>query len=109
MSFLIRYESMQDRIKDTVANSSNPSVIRSVTNILRVALQGFTRFSDGSTSTLLSTVDENSTTSSRTHFNALEELGMQGLVDSFQFLPPKHSQTIKLLQWIPALINLMIT
>ena len=108
LSFLIRYESMQDRVKDTVANSSNPSVIKSVTNILRVALQDFTRFSDGSTSTL-STVDENSTTSSRTHLNALEELGMQGLADSFQFLPPNHEHTTKLLHWIPALIKLMIS
>jgi len=102
------YESMQDRVKDIFANSSNSSIIRSVSNIIRVALQDFTRFSDGSTSTL-STVDENLITTSRTHFNALEELGMQGLADSFQFLPPNRGHTTKLHQWIPDLVTLMIS
>ena len=100
---------MQDRIKDIFANSSNPSIIRSVSNVFRGALQDFTKFSNGSTSTLLSTVDENSIASSRTHSNALEELGMQGLADSFQFLPPNRGHTTKLLQWIPALVTLMIS
>ena len=100
---------MQDRVKDIFANSSNPFIIKSVSNILRVALQEFTGFSDGSTSTFLSTVDENLITTSRTHFDALEELGMQGLADSFQFLPPNHEHTTKLLHWIPALIKLMIS
>ena len=94
---------MQDRVKDIFANSSNPSIIRSVSIIFRVALQDFSRSSNGSTFTLLSTVDENSVT------GALEELGMQGLVDSFQFLPPNRGHTTKLLQWIPALVTLMIS
>lgn len=99
---------MQDRVKDIFANSSNPSIIRSVSNIIRVTLQDFSRFSDhGSTPTLFSTMDENSITSCRTLSNALEELGMQGLVDSFQFLPPNRGHTTKLLQWIPALVTLM--
>ena len=109
LSSFIRYESMQDRVKDIFANSSNPSIIRSVSNILRVALQDFTRFSDASTSTL-STVDENySITTSRVHFNALAEHGMQGLADSFHFLPPIRGHTTKLLQWIPDLVTLMIS
>lgn len=99
---------MQDRIKDIFANSSNPSIIRSASNILRVALQDFTRFSDGSTSTF-SIVDERSITTSRTHFTALEELGMQGLADNFQFLPPNRGHTTKILQCIPGLVTLMIS
>jgi hypothetical protein len=102
--------SIQDRVKDIFANSSNPSIIRSVSSIIRVALQDSSRFSDhGSTSTLLSMVDENSIHSIRTHSNALEELGMQGLADSFQFLPPNRGHTTRLLQWIPALVTLMIS
>ncbi|KAF8806157.1 hypothetical protein BYT27DRAFT_7257565 [Phlegmacium glaucopus] len=103
------YENIQDRIKDIFANSSNPSIIRSVSNIFRVALQDSTRTNNssaahGSTSTL-GTVDENSVT----HLNALEELGMQGLADNFQFLPPNRGHATKLLQWIPDLVTLMIS
>ena len=103
---------MQDRVKDIFANSSNPSIIRSVSNIFRVALQDTTRFGSsstalGSTSTL-STVEENPV-NSRTHLNALEVLGMQGLADSFQFLLPNRGHATKLLQWIPTLVTLMIS
>jgi hypothetical protein len=107
LSFFYRPD-MQYRVKDIFANSSNPFIISSVSNIFRVALQDSTRFSDGSTSTILSTVDENSTTSSRTQFSALEELRMLGLMDSFQFLPPNRGHTTKLLQWIPDLVTHMI-
>jgi hypothetical protein len=99
---------MQDRVKDVFSNSSNPSIIRSISNILRVALQDSTRSSDGSTSTL-GTVDENLITTSRKHYNALEELGMQGLAGSIQFLPPNRGHTAKLLEWIPDLVTLMIS
>ena len=104
----IRYESMQDRVKDIFANSSNPSIIRSASNIFRVALQD-ARFSSSSTAhgstSSLSTVDENP----RSHLLALEELGMQGLADSFQFLLPNRGHATKLLQWIPTLVKLMIS
>ena len=105
---------MQDRVKDIFANSSNPSIIRSVSNIFRVASQDTARSSSsstalGSTSTL-STVDENPAGfSSRTQLNALEVLGMQGLADSFQFLLPNRGHATKLLQWIPTLVTLMIS
>ena len=96
-------------MQDIFANSSNPFIIRSVRNIFRVALQDFTRFGGGSTPTLLDTVDENPAARSRTRFNALEELGMQGLADGFQFLPPNRGHTSKLHQWIPTLVTLMIS
>lgn len=100
---------MQDRIRDIFAKSSNPSVIRSVSNISRVAFQDPGRFNDAyrSTSTL-STVEENSI-NTRTQLGALEELGMQGLADTFQFLPPNRGHATKLLQWIPKLVTLMIS
>jgi hypothetical protein len=98
-----RYESLQDRVKDVFANSSNPSIIRSVSNIFRVASQetnGFRR-SIGP----LSTVDENSITS-RSHLDALEELGMQGLADTFQFLPPNRGHATT--ELLPNLVTLMV-
>ena len=103
---------MQDRVRDIFANSSNSSIIGSVSNIFRVALQDTTKFTSssaahGSTSSL-GTVDENSI-GSHAHIHALEELGMQGLADSFQFLPPNRGHATKLLQWIPTLVTLMIS
>ncbi|CAA7259350.1 unnamed protein product [Cyclocybe aegerita] len=107
----ITYESMQDRIKETFANSSNASIIRSVSNIFRVALQDPTRSSNtstnvGSTSTL-GTLDENSNSPGRSHLLALEELGMQGLANNFQFLPRGHAT--KMINWIPRLVSHMIS
>lgn len=105
---------MQDRVKDVFANSSNPSIIKSVSNIFRVSLQDTTtgRISSSTapyeSSSTLSTVDENAI-SSHTHLNALEELRMQGLADSFQFLLPNRGHATKLLQWIPTLVTLMIS
>jgi len=105
----LRYESLQDRIKDTFANSSNAPIIRSVSNIFRVALQDNSRTPNppGSTSTL-GTVEENGAGPGRTHLNALDELGMQGLANSFQFLPPNRGHATKMINWIPGLVALMI-
>lgn len=103
------YESLQDRIKDTFANSSNAPIIRSVSNIFRVALQDNSRTPNprGSTSTL-GTIEENGAGPGRTHLNALDELGMQGLANSFQFLPPNRGHATKMINWIPGLVALMI-
>jgi hypothetical protein len=100
---------MQDRVNDIFANSLNSSIMRSASNIVLAALQDVTRCSQGSASSPLSSVDENSPCSSRTHFDALEELGMQGLANSFQFLPANRGHTSNLLEWIPALVTLMIS
>lgn len=103
-----RYEGLQDRIKDTFANSSNASIIRSVSNIFRVALQDNARFGvpRGST-TSLGTMDEGHGPG-RSHMSALEDLGMQGLAHSFQFLPTNRGHATKMINWIPSLIDLMI-
>ncbi|PPQ78909.1 hypothetical protein CVT25_002369 [Psilocybe cyanescens] len=108
----ITYETIQDRIKNTFATSSNASIIRSVSNIFRVASQDPVRSSNstshGSTSTL-SVVEESSIGPGRSHLNALEELGMQGLANNFQFLPPNKGHATKMINWIPGLITLMIS
>jgi len=103
------YEGLQDRIKDIFANSSNPSIIRAVSNIFRVAVQDHSRLNTlrGSASTL-STVDEGSANSahgpSRHHLLALEDVGMQGLASSFQFLPNNRGHATKMINWIPELV-----
>lgn len=104
---------MQDRIRETFANSSNASIIRSVSNIFRIALQDPTRSSGssnhhGSTSTL-STVEEQSIGPGRSHLNALDELGMQGLANNFQFLPPNRGHATIMINWIPSLVQHMIS
>ncbi|KAF9480190.1 hypothetical protein BDN70DRAFT_931958 [Pholiota conissans] len=104
------YDTMQDRIKDTFANSSNPAIIRAVSNVFRVALQDNIRSSNnshGSTSTL-GTVEENNL-AGRSHLNALDELGMQGLALNFTFLPPHRGVGTKMINWIPTLVTLMIS
>lgn len=116
-SFLIltlyRYDTMQDRIKDTFANSSNAYIIRSVSNIFRVALQDPTRSGNTSThhesTSTLSTVDENSTGPGRSHLNALDELAMQGLANNLTFLPLNRGHATKMINWIPTLVSLMIS
>jgi neurofibromin 1 len=71
-----------------------------------VALQDPSRLNTlrGSASTL-STVDEASTHGpGRNHLIALEDLGMQGLASSFQFLPNNRGHATKMINWIPELV-----
>ena len=60
-----------------------------------------------STSTL-NTMEESSVGPSSAHLDALETLGMQGLANSFQFLPPNRGHATKMINWIPGLVTLMI-
>jgi neurofibromin 1 len=109
----ITYDTMHDRIKDTFANSSNAAIIRSVSNIFRVALQDASKSSNNSahysSTSTLSTVDENSIGPGRSHLNALEELAMQGLANNLTFLPPNRGHATKMINWIPTLVSLMIS
>lgn len=101
---------MQKRVEDTIASSSNASIIRSVSSIFRVAVQDSSRYGTlrGSASTL-NTVEELSIHGpGRNHLNALDELGMQGLASSFQFLPPNRGHATKMINWITGLVTLMI-
>ncbi|EGO02251.1 hypothetical protein SERLA73DRAFT_166724 [Serpula lacrymans var. lacrymans S7.3] len=98
------YENLQDRIKDTFALSSNPAIIRAVSSIFRVAQSDPLRLGplrSGSMSTLTA-VDENNLSQRLT--KRLDELGMQGLATSFQFLSPNHGQWPNISGWISELV-----
>ncbi|KDQ64130.1 hypothetical protein JAAARDRAFT_118551 [Jaapia argillacea MUCL 33604] len=102
----LTFESLQDRIKDTFAHSSNPAILSAVSNVFRVAMQDPTRngIVRGSSSSL-STVDEaTSNGPGRNHLMALEELNMQGLPSTFTFLPSGKGLGTKMLNWIPGLV-----
>ena len=115
-----RYESLQDKVKETFANSNSPTILLSVSNVFRVATHEMERLGPlggGSTRALggagsastLSTVEENVVHGpGRRHLSALEEQGMQGLVNSFQFLPLHRGQATKMIQWISELVMKMI-
>lgn len=60
----------------------------------------------GSSSTL-STLDEETAYGSR-QLHALEELNMQGLANTFQFLPLNRGLATKVLNWFPELITKII-
>ncbi|KAI0329579.1 hypothetical protein GY45DRAFT_1324865 [Cubamyces sp. BRFM 1775] len=109
------YESLQDKIKEAFANSNSPTILQAVSNIFRVATHEMERagppssraLGAGSASTL-STVDEVAHGPGRRHLNALEEQGMQGLVNNFQFLPLNRGHATKTIQWISSLVMKMI-
>ena len=103
------YEGLQDRIKDTFANSSNPSIIRAVSHIFRVTLQDPNRniALRGSTSTI-GTSDEPTSRPGRRHIMALEEWGMPGLASSFQFLALNRGHVTTMINWIPELVAKII-
>ncbi|KAG5352330.1 hypothetical protein C0989_002775 [Termitomyces sp. Mn162] len=102
----LAYDTLQDRIKEILANASNPSIIRSVSTIFRLSVQDHSRQSTlrGSSSTL-STVDETQGPGQK-HLNALEDLGMQGLANNLTFLKGSHATTM--INWIPELVSLII-
>ncbi|KAI0775878.1 hypothetical protein BD413DRAFT_470082 [Trametes elegans] len=117
------YESLQDKIKEAFANSNSPTILHAVSNIFRVATHELERggppsvrggvgvgvgVGSGSASTL-STVDEGVAHGpGRRHLSALEAQGMQGLVNSFQFLPLNRGHATKMIQWISELVMKMI-
>lgn len=108
------YDGLQEKIREVFSRASNPTIIRAVSNIFRLAQEherprfGTTLARGGSTSTL-STVEENNTfTPGRTHLEALEELSMSGVASNFVFLPLTGGSATKVIQWIPELVNLMV-
>ena len=109
---------MQDKVKETFANSNSPPILLAVSNVFRVATHEMERAAPavsartlggaGSASTL-STVEENGIHGpGKRHLSALEEQGMQGLVNSFQFLPLNRGHATKMIQWISELVMKMI-
>jgi neurofibromin 1 len=105
---IIRYESLHDKMKEIFANSSNPQILKAVSNVFSIAMQlepGRVIPFRGSASTL-STVDESGP--SRRHIIELESLGLQGLPSSFQFLPPNTGQGTRMINWIAELVSKMV-
>lgn len=95
---------LSDKIKDAFANASRPSILSSVSNVFRVAMQEPHRNAQlrGSASTL-STVDETNGVGSR-HDHVLKDLGMHGVANTFQFLPSNRGQATKMINWISELV-----
>lgn len=122
-----RYDGLQDRIKETFSNSSNPNIIKAVSNIFRIALQGTFRLLHvaranptdeildpvrlsalrGSASTV-GTTEETAHGPGKAHLLALDDLHMRGLASSFQFLPPNRGHATKIITWIPELVTKII-
>ena len=82
-----------------------------MSDIIRTALQEAPRFgvvrAAGLSGSTLATVDDGSHGVSRNHLTALEELGMQGLANSFTFLPAHGGHATKMIQWISELAALV--
>ncbi|KAJ6515229.1 hypothetical protein C8R45DRAFT_1049017 [Mycena sanguinolenta] len=88
------YDGLQDKIQDVFSKASNPTIIRAVSNIYRMAqdtVEEATQFTPG-----------------RTHLQALEDISMSGVASNFVFLPLTGGHALKAMQWIPDLLNLMV-
>jgi len=94
------YDALQDKIKETFAVSGNASIIRAVSNIFRLSQDPMhTLTVEGGSASTLSTVDEGNGLKKR-----LEELSMEGLATSFQFLAPNRNQWSRIAAWISELV-----
>ncbi|KAJ7265356.1 hypothetical protein B0H12DRAFT_1201035 [Mycena haematopus] len=110
------YDGLQEKIQDVFAKASNPTIIRAVSNIYRMAQQhDKPRFSaaalprgGGSTSTLSTIEEARQFTPGRNHLQALEDISMAGVASNFVFLPLGGGHATKAMQWIPELVNLMV-
>ncbi|KAI0340881.1 hypothetical protein BDW22DRAFT_1485833 [Trametopsis cervina] len=106
------FESLQDKIKDAFATASNPAILNAASNIFRVAMQDPRHSSAlrGSSSTLSAADELHGHGPGRYHLNALEEMEMQGLTNSFHFLPAGRGLNgiTKMIQWISELVSKII-
>jgi hypothetical protein len=68
----------------------------------------FTLVTPHESNATLNSVDEASVGPSRSHLEALDRLDMQGLANSFQFLPPNRGHATRMINWIPGIVTLMI-
>ncbi|KAJ2930404.1 hypothetical protein H1R20_g6694, partial [Candolleomyces eurysporus] len=105
------YESVRERIRDTFANSSNATIIRSVSTILRVHVslqQDSIRYDRprGSSQSTLNDRVEDKTSASGEHLAALDELGMRGLAYHLTFLLQQEARE-GIISWIKNLVDLI--
>lgn len=97
------YDTLQDKIKETFAVSSNASIIRTVSNIFRLSQDPLRVMTiQGESMSTLSTVEEGN--GMQALKKRLEELNMEGLATSFQFLAPNRNQWSRIAAWISELV-----
>ncbi|KAH7887502.1 hypothetical protein F5I97DRAFT_2056906 [Phlebopus sp. FC_14] len=96
------YETLQERIKEAFTISGNPSIIRAVSNIFRISQESLRMSLRGSSTSTLGTVEEGSLVQELTR--RLEDLNMNGLTNSLQFLPPNRAQWTRIAAWISELV-----
>ncbi|KAG7097519.1 hypothetical protein E1B28_004862 [Marasmius oreades] len=117
----LAYDSLRDRIEDTFANASNPSIINYASSMVRTALlddglpinreNSRAAAMRGSSSTL-NTLDEASSIHGpgSNHLKALEEQGMQGVAKPLQFVSVHNTAaTTKMLNLIADLVALIVS
>ncbi|EIN11059.1 hypothetical protein PUNSTDRAFT_51619 [Punctularia strigosozonata HHB-11173 SS5] len=106
----LAYEGLQERIRDTFTNSTNPAILSAASMVFRVAIKDPSRNGNlrGSQSTL-STLDEAAANGpGQPQLAALEAIHMEGLASNFQFLPPNRGVATKMINWIPELVTRII-
>ncbi|KAI6130277.1 hypothetical protein EDD16DRAFT_1541379 [Pisolithus croceorrhizus] len=97
------YESLQDRIEDALAKTGSAAIIKTVSGIFRASQDHiFISSVQGSSRSTLSATDDGSSIQGLK--KRLEDLGMDGLTTSFQFLPPNKGQWAKIAAWISELV-----
>jgi neurofibromin 1 len=101
------YDSLQERVKDAFAGSSNSHVLSAASNVFHIVLQDPNRSGGWSNSmSTLATVEEGSTVAGRTQREALEEKNMGGLSTAFQFIPAsKTNATAQVATWVAELVR----
>jgi len=104
----ICYDSLQERVKDAFAGSSNSHVLSAASNVFHIVLQDPSRSGgwSNSMSTLATVEESNSVVAGRTQREALEEKNMGGLNTAFQFIPAsKANATAQVATWIAELVR----
>ena len=102
------YDSLQDRVKDAFAGSSNSHVLSAASNVFHIVLQDPNRSGWSNSMSTLATVEESGSgiVAGRTQREALEELNMSGLYTAFQFIgPSKVNATAQVATWIAELVR----
>ncbi|KAI0291754.1 hypothetical protein BC826DRAFT_969907 [Russula brevipes] len=105
----ICYDSLQERVKDAFASSSNSHVLSAASNVFHIVLQDPSRSAGWSNSmSTLATVEESGSGIfvGRTQRDALEEMSMGGLCTAFQFIAAsKVNATAQVTSWIAKLVQ----
>ncbi|KAF8506037.1 hypothetical protein F5888DRAFT_1937943 [Russula emetica] len=104
----ICYDSLQDRVKDAFAGSSNSHVLSAASNVFHIVLQDPNRSGWSNSMSTLATVEESGSgiVAGRTQGEALEELNMGGMCTAFQFIAAsKVNATAQVATWIAELVR----